>query len=63
VTVDIWRGSKLILFENVPVGVCTRCGERYYPGLVLEHLQALAARPRHRRRTLRVPVLDFASVA
>ena len=36
VTVDLRRGKKLCVFRNVTVGVCGQCGERYYPGPVLE---------------------------
>lgn len=59
VTVDLRREGQLCSFENVPVGVCVKCGERYYPGPVLEHLDALAQHGTAGARTIRVPVLDY----
>jgi|GEM_PF-1255554 len=43
VTVDLRIKGKLYVFENVPVGVCQKCGERYYRGPVLERLKELAS--------------------
>ncbi len=60
VTVDLRRRLLLCTFENVPVGVCTKCGERYYPGPVLEQLDELAAHGLEGARTIRVPTLDYA---
>jgi len=61
VTVDLRRGPRLFVFYNVRVGVCTKCGERYYPGPVLERLDELA---RHGLnggvRRVSVPTFDLA---
>lgn len=62
VTVDLRRGDKLYVFRNVPVGVCAKCGERYYPGPVLEQLEALAAHGINGAKRVSVPVLDLAKV-
>ena len=62
VTVDLRRGSELFVFENVPVGVCSGCGERYYPGPVLERLNEIAAHREAVTSTIKVPRLDFAEV-
>ena len=43
VTVDLRRGAKLYVFHNVPIGVCSTCGERYYPGPLLEKLDEVVA--------------------
>lgn len=63
VTVDLRRGEKLYVFHNVPVGVCSRCGERYYPGPVLERLDELAAHGMNGAKRLSVPTFDFAKGA
>lgn len=60
VTVDVRRGEQLCIFRNVPVGVCSRCGERYYPGRVLEELDELAQHGLEGARTIRVPTFDYA---
>lgn len=59
VTVDLRRGKQLAVFQNVPVGVCTKCGERYYPGPVLESLDELAQFGLTGAKTQRVPTLDY----
>jgi YgiT-type zinc finger domain-containing protein len=60
VTVDLRRGEQLCVFRNVPVGVCSRCGERYYPGRVLEQLDELAQHGLAGVKTIRVPTFDYA---
>lgn len=59
VTVDLRRGDRLYVFHNVPVGVCARCGERLYPGPLLEQLDEVAAHA-NGHKTLKVPVFDYA---
>ena len=62
VTVDLRRRSTLCVFENVPVGVCSKCGERYYPGRVLEHLDEIAEHGLKGAGTVRIPRFDYAEV-
>ena len=62
ITVDLRRGSSLFVFNNFPVGVCSKCGERYYPGTVLERLDEIAEHGLEGAKTLRVPTLDFLQV-
>ena len=62
VTVDLRRGDKLYVFRNVPIGVCSRCGERYYPGPLLEKLDEIAKHAVNGAKTVRVPTFDFAEV-
>ena len=61
VTVDLRRGNRLFVFYRVPVGVCTKCGERYYPGPILERLDELAQHGMNGAKKLSVPTFDFAS--
>ena len=62
VTVDVRRKKELFVFEHVPVGVCSGCGERYYSGPVLERLNEIAAHRELVTSTIKVPRLDFAEV-
>ncbi|MBI4582095.1 MAG: YgiT-type zinc finger protein [Planctomycetes bacterium] len=62
VTVDLRQKGRRCAFENVPVGVCVRCGERYYPGPLLERLAALAEHGVERARMVRVPTLDYSKI-
>lgn len=61
VIVDLRRGRSLRVIENVPALVCSQCGERYYTQDVMRRLERLAAR--RTRRTLKVPVVRFETVA
>ncbi len=60
VTVDLRVKGKLYVFENVPVGVCQKCGERYYRGPVLERLEELANHKKLFKEKIQVPRFDFA---
>ena len=62
VTVDIRRKDELFVFDNVPVGVCSRCGERFYPGPLLERLHEIAAHSELVTSAIKVPRLDFPEV-
>ena len=59
VTVNYWHKGKLYLFENVPVGVCHKCGERYYPGPIMERLEEIASHKEIFERTMKVPLFNF----
>ena len=60
---DYWSGDNLIIIENVPVGVCDRCGERYYSAAVLEKMDRIAGRRLKIKRTIKVPVTSFETSA
>ncbi len=60
--VDVRRGSTLCVFHNVPIGVCSRCGERYYPGPVLERLDEIAQHGLTGAKTVPVPTFDYSEV-
>ena len=60
VTVDLRVKGKLFVFDNVPVGVCQKCGERYYRGPVLERLEGLANHEKLFKEKIQVPRFDLA---
>lgn len=53
------RGSFVIL-ENVPIGVCNKCGTRYYHASVLRRVAEIGANKRTPTRIEHVPVSIFA---
>lgn len=63
VTVDMRFKGKLFVFDNVPVGVCQKCGERYYRGSVLERLEELASHKEFFKEKIQVPWFDLAEAA
>ena len=52
------RGKYLII-ENVPAGVCTQCGTRYYAANVLKMIEETTRGHRKVRREVRVPVYSL----
>lgn len=60
VTVDLRYKGRLYVFENVPVGLCRKCGERYYRGPVLERLEEVASHQNLFKEKIQVPRFDFA---
>lgn len=59
----LWRGDRLMVIEEIPALVCTRCGERYFEdetAMALDMMRAgkgAAGRP---ARILSVPVYPYA---
>lgn len=51
--------GKYVLIENVPTGVCTECGTRYYSANVLKRIEESLAGRRKAKREVRVPVYSL----
>ena len=49
-----------VILENVPVGVCDRCGYRYYHSTLLHRVEAVATGKLTPQRTKQIPVAPFA---
>ena len=49
-----------VILENAPIGVCSKCGHRYYHATLLHQIDDIAARKRSPERTVLVPVAAFA---
>jgi YgiT-type zinc finger domain-containing protein len=56
--VDLHRkiSGKYVLIENVPAGVCTECGARYYSANVLKTLEETIHGRRQAQQEVLVPV-------
>lgn len=50
-----------IILENVTVGICDGCGNRYYNAKILHAVQEIASGARRPERTESVPVAHVAS--
>lgn len=62
VDVDFRWGDKLFVVRDVPVEVCTQCGERYYSAKVSKKLDELVKRSskiKKPQRILEVPVFNW----
>jgi YgiT-type zinc finger domain-containing protein len=53
--------SGFIILENVTVGVCDECGNRYYSAKVLHAVHEIASGARRPKRMESVPVAQVAS--
>jgi YgiT-type zinc finger domain-containing protein len=51
--------GKHVLVENVPTGVCSECGTRYYSANVLKTIEETLSGRRKARREERVPVYSL----
>lgn len=59
---EFWIKGKLIVIEDVPAGVCPRCGEKVVKADVGRRIAALIADSKRLRRArmMGVPVIRFA---
>jgi len=48
-----------VILENVPVGVCDKCGYRYYHSTLLHRVEDIATGKIAPQRTEQVPVTAF----
>jgi YgiT-type zinc finger domain-containing protein len=63
VTVDWRRRGLLVVIEKVPALVCNHCGERYYSQAAMRQMEEIAKSKRSAKRTIKVPVASFETVA
>ena len=60
VDVDFRWGDKLFVVQDVPVEICTQCGERYYSAEVSKKLDELVKKSSQKpQKTLEVPVFNW----
>lgn len=53
-----WK-DILVVIERVPVGVCSKCGERYYSATVMRQLDRIAQGNVGSVRRINVPISDY----
>ncbi len=60
VDVDFRWGDKLFVVEDVPVEVCSQCGERYYSAEVSKRLDELVKKHTPKpQKILEVPIFNW----
>lgn len=52
-------GGRYILIQNVPVGVCTECGTRYYAANVLKTIEEIVRGRRQAEREISMAVYSL----
>jgi YgiT-type zinc finger domain-containing protein len=58
-SVDFWWGDDLKIIENVPAGICTQCGEKYFDSPVYKQMERLATGSGEALRRLSVDVVRY----
>jgi YgiT-type zinc finger domain-containing protein len=53
-----WKG-KLLVFENVPMGVCAQCGEKFLRPEVAKTIDVALTSAKRPSRVLQVPVYQY----
>lgn len=60
IDVDFRWGDKLFVVQDVPVEVCSQCGERYYSAEVSKKLDELVEKSSKKpQKTIEVPVFNW----
>jgi YgiT-type zinc finger domain-containing protein len=52
--------NGFVILENVPIGICNKCGYRYYHSTLLRRVEDIAAKKKQPERVELVPVAAFA---
>jgi YgiT-type zinc finger domain-containing protein len=52
--------NSFVILENVPVGICDKCGYRYYHATLLHRVDEIATSKKAPERIEMVPVATFA---
>lgn len=60
VELDYRHIGKLFIFQNVPVGVCQQCGEKYLTAETAKRIEHRILSDKAWDRTVSVPVESFA---
>lgn len=53
-----WKG-QLLIFEDVPMGVCLQCGEKFLRPEVAKKIDAALQSAKRPSRTVQVPVYQY----
>jgi YgiT-type zinc finger domain-containing protein len=52
--------GRIVVVENVPARICEETGEQYFSPETVERLQELIWEEKEPKRTIEVPVFEFA---
>jgi len=54
---EVFRHARgFVILENAPVGICDRCGHKYYSGPLLHRVEEVALDREKAERTETIPV-------
>ena len=52
--------NGFVILENIVIGVCNKCGNRYYEAQILHTVHAIATGKRAPEKTISIPVAHLA---
>lgn len=58
-TVDFHYKGRLVIIEDVPVKVCSECGEKYYDAPIWDQLEKIAKSKTNVKKEILVPVKEY----
>ena len=58
---EIWWKNRLFVFENVPIGICKQCGEKFLKPEVAKTLDRMLQETLEPAKTIEVPVYQYKS--
>ena len=54
---EVFRHARgFVILEQAPLGICDRCGRKYYPARLLHRVEEIAMKREKAERTESVPV-------
>jgi len=59
VTRSFGRGERLVVIENIPYVLCSRCGERYFTAATMREIERLKMLKVTRVRRRPIPIVSF----
>lgn len=59
--IDYRYHGQLFIIENVPVGVCNQCGERFLTSEIAKRLEQAAAKADKPLKTVAIPIISIAA--
>jgi YgiT-type zinc finger domain-containing protein len=54
--------DRFVILEDVTIGMCDNCGNRYYSANILHGVHAVATREKRAERTEQIPVVYLESL-
>ncbi len=61
--VDFRYKGHIIYIKNVPVGVCNKCGERYFDAKVYKKLEEIARKKHKIKNKISFPLANYEELA
>ena len=58
-TIDYRLEGKLFILENIPTGVCSQCGEKFFTAKISKKMETLVTTAKPPKKTAVIPILTI----